>query len=181
MHSQRLYLRTLERDDLKQLGPFFKDPEQVKYYIPTLWRSYSEEQLTGLLEDWHDQPAYVVYVITEKETGDIIGLANLDGINLINGNSEMGIAITRTDKQGQGFAKEALSILINYCFDEMRLHRVYARIIEANEGSVALFKRLGFKEEGRMREHVHRSGKFLDMLFFGLLKEEWQDKSSPSL
>lgn len=174
MRSNRLYLRPLEDTDIPALAPFFRKPENVKYYIPTLWRSYSEEQVRGLLADWHDLPEYIVYAICDQSNDSVLGLANLDGVNLINGHTEVGIAITAEDRRGQGIAEEALRLLIDYCFGEMRMHRVFARIIAANEPSLRLFRKLGFREEGRLREHVYREGAYNDMLFFGILADEWE-------
>lgn len=175
MRNERIYLRMIEEADIKQLARFFTDPDAMKYYIPTLWRSYSEEQLKGLLEDWHDQSAYFLYVICSCEDDRVIGLANLDGVNYVNGNTEIGIAISAADMRGQGIAEDALKLLIRYCFDELRLHRVFARVISENVPSLGLFRKLGFREEGRFREHVRREGTFLDLIFFGLLSAEWAD------
>lgn len=175
MQSDRLYLRPISEEDIASLAAFFADPANVKFYIPTLWRRYTHEQVRGLLADWHDQSAYFVYAICTRDDEAVIGLANLDSVNYINGNTELGIAITAVDRQGQGFAEEALRLLIAYCFEEMRLHRIFARIMSGNEPSLRLFRKLGFKEEGRLREHVRREGSFMDMIFMGLLEDEWSD------
>ncbi len=174
MKSERLYLRPIMEEDLAELAAFFYEPSNVKYYIPTLWRRYTPEQVRGLLADWHDQSAYFVYAICMNEDDSVVGLANLDGVNYINGNSEVGIAITAVERQGQGLAEEALRLLITYCFDEMRLHRVWARIVAANEASLRLFRKLGFREEGRLREQLRREGGYIDMIFMGLLEDEWR-------
>lgn len=175
MKSERIYLRLIQDEDMKDLSPFFQDPDNVKYYIPTTWRTYSERQVQGLLADWHDQSQYFVYSICDIETDAVIGLANLDGINYVNGNTEIGIAITDASRRGGGYAREALSLLIDYCFDELRLHRVFCRVMADNAPSLRLFDRLGFTEEGRQREQVRREGSFVDMLFFGLLANEWKN------
>lgn len=178
MKSDRIYLRPIEDEDMADLAPFFRDPDHVKYYIPTLWRTYSQRQVQGLLADWHDQSHYYVYAICDRNDDSVIGLANLDGINYVNGNTEIGIAITNEKKRGAGFAKESLSLLIDYCFNELRLHRVYCRVMADNAPSLALFEKLGFTAEGRQRDQVRREGGFVDMLFFGLLESEWRTRNN---
>lgn len=173
LKSDRIYLRPIQDEDILVLAPFFQNPDNVKYYIPTLWRTYNEQQVQGLLADWHDQSHYYVYTICDGKDDAVIGLANLDGINYVNGNTEIGIAITDETRRGAGFAKEGLTLLINHCFDELRLHRVFCRVMADNEASLRLFEKLGFTQEGRQREQVRREGKFVDMLFFGLLEDEW--------
>ena len=80
--------------------------------------------------------------------------------------------------RGKGYASEALGLLIEYGFDEIGLHRIYARVIDGNEASRNLFTRLGFTQEGLLREHVFRHGKYRNMFMFGLLRDEWTDQSS---
>jgi len=101
----------------------------------------------------------------------VVGLVNLDGLDWANSHAEIGIALTSQSARGQGFAYEALSLLIDFAFQELGLHRIWARIIDGNEPSLKLFARLGFRMEGRMSGHVRRRGEFRDMLILGLVKE----------
>ena len=66
------------------------------------------------------------------------------------------------------------------CFDGWGVHRVGVRVEEGNERALALYRRLGFKEEGRLRQAAFRDGRHADVLLFSLLAEEWsahQDSS----
>lgn len=164
----RLQLTALEAADLPVLLPFFQDMASLVYYIPTTARPINGEQLDKLMADWNDGIESYVFAIRHDQ--HLVGLVNLDGLDWANSHAEIGIAITSQNARGQGFAAEALSLLIDFAFKELGLHRIWARIIDGNEPSLKLFAKLGFKPEGRMIEHVRRRGQFRDMLIFGLIQ-----------
>lgn len=71
---------------------------------------------------------------------------------------------------GRNLGKQAL----NYAFSQLGLHKVCGQALEFNERSIAFHERLGFVEEGRLREQHFDSNQFHDVVCFGLLKHEWQ-------
>ena len=78
--------------------------------------------------------------------------------------------------QGQGFATEAVSCLLNYAFLTFDLHRIIAITDCENEASVALLERLGMRREGHFLKNVWFKGKWGDEYLYAILKEEWLQK-----
>jgi RimJ/RimL family protein N-acetyltransferase len=102
--------------------------------------------------------------------GEPIGEANLFGIERDHGEIAYWID---SDWRGEGYATEAVSLLLTHAFDTRGLHRVVARIGDFNDGSQALVERLGFEREGRLREHMFVRGTYHDTLLYGHLRDEW--------
>jgi RimJ/RimL family protein N-acetyltransferase len=75
--------------------------------------------------------------------------------------------------QGNGYATEAAELLVAWAFAERRLAKVWASVVASNEASRRVLERLGFVEEGRMREQVFLDGERRDMVRYGLLADEW--------
>ncbi len=167
----RLSLTAYSQEDLQALLPFFQDMATLRYYLPTTVRPFNLEQVGLLLQDWNDGQTNFVFAIRQQD--QICGLVNLDGLDFPNSHAEIGIAITSKLQRGQGFASEALNLLLDFAFGELNLQRIWCRIISGNEPSVRLFTRAGFVQEGVLRRHVRRSGDFRDMLVFGLLRDEY--------
>jgi len=176
LHGQRITLTALGENDLEALLPFFQDMAALTYFIPTTARPLNAPQLKDLLADWNDGVENFVFAIRAQDR--LIGMINLDGLDWPNGHAEIGIALTESSERGQGYAAEALSLLIRYAFDELGLIRVWSRVIEDNHPSLMLFDRLGFEREGRLRRHVRRRGQFRDMIVFGLLNDSAQREVS---
>lgn len=75
---------------------------------------------------------------------------------------------------GQGLMREALTAIIGWGLVQMQLHRIEAQVHERNEASLGLLHRLGFVQEGRLRELGYWGGRHHDLLQLSLLASEWQ-------
>lgn len=74
--------------------------------------------------------------------------------------------------EGKGHMKRALILLHEWGWNELGLYRVYAEAYSDNDRGQFL-QSLGYKEEGRLREHVWRGGKRVDSIMLGVLWTEW--------
>jgi RimJ/RimL family protein N-acetyltransferase len=81
-----------------------------------------------------------------------------------------GIAVQQR-YQRRHFATAAATILLSYMFGERRYHKCVAEIYAFNVASLALHRRLGFREEGRLREQTFLDGSYHDVIMMGLLAE----------
>lgn len=75
--------------------------------------------------------------------------------------------------RGNGYATEAVSLLLDHAFGELGLHRVEAETFAGNDASRALLERLDFVHEGTSRECRITDGDYGDVYRFGLLEDEW--------
>jgi RimJ/RimL family protein N-acetyltransferase len=80
--------------------------------------------------------------------------------------------------EGHGYATEAVRELLRLCFADLGLRRVEAGCFAANTPSWRLMERVGMRRESHTRKDaLHRSGKWLDGMAYGLLAEEWRDRA----
>jgi len=75
---------------------------------------------------------------------------------------------------GNGFATEAARALIQYAFETLQMHRVYAFHTSNNPASGQILRKIGMKNEGEMRQHQRKWGEYLDVEIYGMLREEWK-------
>lgn len=104
---------------------------------------------------------------------EVVGQIKLSRIRWYNRKAEISLAVKK-NYQKNGIGREALSLILNYAFNKMNLHRVEAEVIENNKPSLNLIKKFHFIEEGRLREAKYSNGKYWDILRYGLLKEEYR-------
>ena len=76
--------------------------------------------------------------------------------------------------QGKGYMQEALRATIDWGFEHMQLNRIEAQVHPSNEASIKSVKRLGFQEEGLLRELGFWNGQFHDMIQYSLLSRDWR-------
>lgn len=87
------------------------------------------------------------------------GSTYLKDINRIHSKAEFGIFIGKKDYIGKGYGAEILKLTINYGFQELKLNKIYARVLSYNNASHNMFVKLGFKEDALLRKDVIVNGK----------------------
>ena len=96
-----------------------------------------------------------------------------DSTSVQHGSTEIGIGIHR-DFQGMGYGKETLNWVLDWAFNYANLHRVGLTVYEWNDGAYALYKNVGFREEGRKREALYKTGRRWDEIIMSMLVHEWR-------
>lgn len=64
-------------------------------------------------------------------------------------------------------------LAIDYIFNHLQLRKLCAEVMEYNDKSLHFHKRLGFKQEGLLKEHVKKEEKYVDIYLFSMFKSEW--------
>ena len=73
---------------------------------------------------------------------------------------------------GNGYMREAMTLVFRYAFGELRLHRLQANVQPGNERSLALLRSTGWREEGYARRYVKVGGRWRDHVLFAILAED---------
>ncbi|TYP72085.1 GNAT family N-acetyltransferase [Paenibacillus methanolicus] len=110
----------------------------------------------------------------ETLNGDIVGGINLNSIDERNGTFSIGIVIDHPYR-GKGHGTRALHILLNYAFFERRLHKFNDYVLEGNEASAAMLRKVGCVQEGIRRQVFYTNGRYHDSILYGLTKDEYHD------
>jgi RimJ/RimL family protein N-acetyltransferase len=113
---------------------------------------------------------FMIYALPEDKP---IGFIGLDGINWHHGNSWVGIGIGERDYWSKGFGTEAMQMVARYAFEELGLHRITLNVFAYNTRAIRSYEKVGFKIEGKIVEAVHRDGQRWDVVFMGLLRDDF--------
>jgi len=105
--------------------------------------------------------------------GTLVGEVSVDRIDWTNKVAEMGYSLG-AEFQGRGIVTMCMRVLIDYAFDELELNRVELRCADENLKSRAVAERLGFTQEGELRESWLIHGRFVGQVIYGMLAAEWR-------
>jgi len=166
IETDRSIIRWIQKADLEPLAALWADPE-VTYYMGGR-RNY-EEVLKELGEDaqLNPQPAFDLWPVIEKETGQIIGHCGILEKNIEGRNQYEIVYVLAKSAWGKGFATEVANSLKDYAFDQLGLKRITALIDPDNLKSEVVATKIGLRYE---KNTVRPNGK--NMRLFALNIED---------
>ena len=171
LKGENIKLRALEPEDLEFL--FQIENNESFWEVSHTQTPFSNFLLKKYLENAHldiFEAKQLRLVIEEIGTKKTVGMIDLFDFNPQHKRAGIGVLI-HPDFQQNGFASEALSLLINYCFTHLNLHQLYANITTDNNSSITLFKKHQFKKIGTKKDWIFTKGIYKDELLFQLINE----------
>ena len=177
--GEKVILRALQREDLPRLCEFNNDLE-----IEVLGGGDPPEpQSLARLEAEFDESVQkggrdgTNFAI--EADGKYIGGCGLFHFDQVARACEMGIGIGDRAYWGHGYGRDAVRVLLDYAFRFRNLHKVWLTVNGNNERAIRSYRACGFVEEGRLRKHVWNNGSYIDLVYMGVLREEWQAARVP--
>ena len=113
------------------------------------------------------------FAITLRETQKLIGAISLMNIKKDHSRAEMGYWIAK-EHWNWGYATEAAEAMVNFGFNELNLHKIYATYFRRNPASGKVLEKIGMHQEGVLRSHIQKWGRYEDLVICGLIKEKNQ-------
>ena len=168
--TERLRLRDFVLNDWADVLAYQQDPRYLQFYH---WINRTEPEVRRFVqmfvEQQRQQPRYQFQLaITLRGQETLIGNC---GIRLEGPEEEIADIGYELDPKhwGNGYATEAATAVLDFGFDRLDLHRVWAHCIAENVASVRVLQKLGMTQEGRLRQNEWMKGRWWDTLVFAIL------------
>lgn len=175
IETERLCLRPVTLGDVEDILAFATDVEWARYLpVPQPYtRSDAEEFIASqVLLDREQNPSWGIV-----HGGVVIGGINLR-LDIDNHVSELGYSVAR-EHWAQGFATEAARVVIDAAFQSLpELNKVRAWADARNRASQRVMEKLGMTREGLLRQNRLLRGEYVDEVWYGLLRGEWESVTS---
>jgi len=170
----RLSLRPFQIDDAPELQRLAGAREVAEGTL-TIPHPYPDGLATEFIAgraDYFASGEGAAWAITRREDGRLLGGIGLHFYER-HARAEIGYWLG-VPYWGRGYATEAAAAVLEYGFRQRGLHRIYASHFTYNPASGRVMQKLGMRLEGTLREHVLRMGKPLDLVYYGILRPEWE-------
>jgi len=151
------YQRLLDNDPARMVS--------VKKFKEWMEKDFVEKEPTD----------FCLFMIRMLAEDRLIGFVGLDGIRWNHGDSYVGIGLGEREYWGKGYGTDAMRLALRYAFDELNLHRVSLSVFEYNPRAIRSYEKAGFVVEGRARQFLNRDGRRWDLIYMGILREEWEE------
>lgn len=170
----RVRLRSLRKDDLEPwVRAFAEDPQ-----LGVMTGTESDPTIAEMrerLKRWRDRAKSGLgagYVIADSVSDELLGAVNLFALDWHSRRGEIGVWLA-PEARGQGYDDAAVALLLDLAFSHLGLERIELTTIPENESVIELAQRLGFRREGVLRGRNVERGRRVDIVFHGLLREDW--------
>lgn len=176
--TQRLILRAFTFADagrVQQLAGVFEVADTTGH-IPHPYPDGAAEEWIGEHDVDYENGASATFAITMRQTGEFIGAIGLT-IHSHNQHAEMGYWLG-VPFWNCGYMTEAARSVLEFAFETLHLNRVYASHFARNPASGRVMQKIGMKYEGTLREHFARWEKPEDLVYYGILKREWDSQQT---
>jgi len=172
-------LSAVDEDEFaKALALWNRDSEFVRLLNSGIARVLSQEKEKEWIEKIQKEQTVSDYFFDIHTLADdrLLGFVDLFVENWPARDTFVGIGIGERDFWGKGYGTDAMKLILCYAFVELNMNRVSLGVFGYNPRAIRSYEKAGFRHEGRMRSYLNKAGKRWDMLFMGILREEWKEQ-----
>lgn len=173
-------LAAVDHEELAKAYAAWNQDTELTRLMDTRARLHSIKAIKEFFEKetLEPSPASHYFSIRALDDDRLLGDINFDVINSWGSRDAfVGIGIGSRADWGRGYGTDAMNIGLRFVFTELNLRRVTLTVFEYNPRAVRSYEKAGFKLEGRMRGALLKDGTRWDMLYMGILREEWMEKN----
>ena len=123
-----------------------------------------------------DDPSRRYWIVTSA--GASVGLANLYDIDTKNSRAKFAVYVADPEARGSGVGRFALFWMVRYAFRTLGLHKVACEALSTNASATSMYRKLGFRIDGTLRDEIRRGDRFEDVVCLSILADEWADAES---
>lgn len=164
-----IYLRPMTGEDTYRIVAW-RNSEAVRknfIYQELFTREGHEEWVRSMVNTGR----VVQMIICLEQDDSPVGSVYIRDIEPLHRKAEYGIFIGEAQARGRGIGTAAAKLMLKYCFEELKLHRVFLRVYADNVQAIRSYEKAGFAREAYLRDDVFVDGRFRDIVLMGVLAD----------
>lgn len=167
--GKNISLRALEPEDIDFL--FLTENNELFWEVSSTQVPFSKHLLKQYINNAHQDiyEAKQYRFVICNSTNMPIGMIDLFDFNPQHNRVGIGILLL-PQYENKGYATDALELVIDYAFQYLNIHQLYANITSENKKSIALFEKLNFKLVGTKKDWIYTNKQYKDELLYQLIK-----------
>jgi Acetyltransferases, including N-acetylases of ribosomal proteins len=174
LQTKRLLLRKLAVSDFADMFEYSRLEEVTRYLV---WEPHPDEHYTAryldTVQTQYRSGDFYDWGVVWRETGKLIGTCGFTSVDLANNRGEVGYVINPAFR-GRGIASEALMAVLDYAFNELKLHRIEAKYIYGNDASRRVMEKCSMTFEGIMRGYMYIKREYRDIGLCSILYDDYR-------
>ncbi|MHB8693428.1 MAG: GNAT family N-acetyltransferase [Solirubrobacteraceae bacterium] len=170
LRARRVELAPLRNEDSPFFFDWINDRELVTLSAP--FQPVSREAHDAWFAGVRHRDDMRIFGIRLLDGDQLVGSCQLHNIHPVHRNAELQIRVGAEAARGLGVGTEATHLLLRFGFEELGLHRIYLHVFQTNERALRLYRRVGFREEGLLREAAFVREAWIDVVIMAILNSD---------
>ncbi len=171
IYGEKILLRAIEPGDNGLLLEMINDPATEKMLGGGSFPVSEAAQARWIADQMGRNDVLRCIVATKEDTQIGVGTVILSDIDHRNGVAQVHLKLA-ADARGKGYGTDALRTVVKYAFRQLRLHCVYAHVLEYNTASQRIFEKCGFRKEGRLQARAYKDGAYVDAISYSIVNDD---------
>lgn len=171
IETEHYMIRDVCFSDYEYFAKWEVDPDMTRYFALDKDRTYEDVVTEGFA--YKEDKSVMDLTITEKDSGKPLGRVIISRIEPHYKSLDITKIYVGGDMRGKGIGSETLEGLLKYCFEEMDLQRVTLDYFTGNTKAAALYRKMGFVDEGVARNACSKDGIYYDLNLMSILRDEY--------
>lgn len=180
LDGHKVYLKRLEPSMKAMYAKALMHTSYETRKFTTTSMVFTQSGIEDFVERISKDSSRIDFVIFSKDKNEMVGDLSINDINPQNRTGSFRIAIDQSSNYQKGFGYEAMLLALNHAFGMMNLQRIELEVLVDNNRAIHVYEKIGFVQEGIKRKCVFFDHTYHDMIFMGLLKEDFL-KSNPQI
>ncbi|MFE9723596.1 GNAT family N-acetyltransferase [Streptomyces sp. NPDC005794] len=175
--SERLELRELTIDDVDAILAIYGDRETTKHmsFEPRTRAQVGQIVARSVASAGASPRSEYALAIVERHSDDLIGFGRIATDPHQPRGATFGFALN-AKVWGSGYGVESVRLLLGLGFEDLKLHRIWGARSPLNEASARTMAKAGMVEEGIIRQHIERAGKWRDSVVHAIVEDDWASR-----
>ncbi len=169
--ENRLDIKTLYEDSISDQYLAWMNDTEVLKFTESRWSKYNVDDLKLFVKNINNSPKDYLFGIFIIETGKHIGNIKIGNINSQHKFADLGIIIGVKEEWSKGYATEAIKLVVDYAFIQLKLFKLTAGVYANNLGSIKALKKAGFEECGKHIKHCIFNEDRIDVLTLEIINK----------
>lgn len=170
LYGEQIYLRAIEEKDIALLTAFNNEKNsRILADDDVPYPTSSKDLETFMAENELGKN----FAICRQADQQLIGSLAIYAVDYQNLHCQLGITLSG-QYQGKGYGREAMNLIIHFIFMYLPINKIKLQVFSFNFKAIHLYKQLGFKHEGTLKEEIFRFAAFQDLESYALFRKDWR-------
>ena len=167
--DNKICLRKADLNDVDALYEI-KNDRNAASLLGGFSNGYSKIDIENWIISHNNNINEVLYLIQTLGDSKVIGHVGLYNIDFRVRKAEFAILIAGEDNQGKGYGSLCTKFMIDYAFDELNIRKINLSLLSENKRAVSMYNKIGFLQEGILRNDQYKNGKYHDVILMALAR-----------